>query len=280
MHNGAKKFNVLHETWVKVLFGSFALDHSTAQEQLYDFSEILYRHLRWVENACVNAEVAYSYEREQLQISARSVSDVAQWCSEALLELQSVMGDEDALEQRVQQDIDYMLYAMEKLKADSTAVVAFDRSLRYGADEFKPETLNTLLHFLFDESYKEYELIVIYSYAQRQIDDQRVFEIFQILIDESKFHLKSFARMMAKLGILSIPRFITKEIYEIDSLTDFLLAGIDEELAAKEECRAIAAKIDHDELRHFFDLINYQENYHIALMEEALERFRDQSSDK
>lgn len=280
MHNGAEVFKVLHESWVKVLFGSFALDHSHFQEQLYDFSEILYRHLRWVENACVEAEVEYSYERDQLQVSARSVGDVASWCGEALSDLRRLMGGASALEQRVQQDLEYMLYALEKKKDDSTAVVAFDRALRYGVDEFKPETLNTLLRFLFDESYKEYELIVIYSYAQRQIDDQRVFEIFQILIDESKFHLKSFARMMAKLGILSIPRFITKEIYEIDSLTDFLLAGIDEEIAAKEECRAIAAKIDHDELQHFFDLINYQENYHIALMEEALERFRTQTSDK
>lgn len=272
MHKGTEVFKALHESWVKVLFGSFALDHSTFQEQLYDFSEILYRHLRWVENACVEAEVPYSYERDQLQISARSVADVAQWCSEALRELKALIGEESALEQRVHQDLDYMLYALESKMDDETSVVAFDRSLRYGADEFDAETLNTLIRFLFDESYKEYELIVIYSYAQRQIDDQRVFEIFQILIDESKFHLKSFARMMARLGILSIPRFITKEIYEITSLSDFLKAGIDEELAAKEECRAIAAKVQHEQLQHFFDLINYQENYHIALMEEALRR--------
>lgn len=273
MHNGGEKFKVLHETWVKVLFGSFSLDHSTFQEQLYDFSEILYRHLRWVEYECVNEDIAYSYERDQLQISARSAGDVAQWCDEALQELQHMMGGESELEQRIQRDIGYMLFVLDNQKQDKTSVVAFDRSLRYGADAFDAETLNTLLHFLFDESYKEYELIVIYSYAQRQIDDQRVFEIFQILIDESKFHLKSFARMMAKLGILSIPRFITREIYEIDSLVDFLKAGIDEEIAAKEECRAIAAKINHEELQRFFDLINYQENYHIALMGEALERF-------
>jgi len=277
MHNETELFRLIHESWVKVLFSSFALDNSVFQEQLYDFSEILYRHLRWVENACIESEVKYSYERDQLQVSARSVGDVASWCGEALGELRRLAGGSSALEQRMQQDLDYMLYALEKQQGDETSVVAFDRSLRYGADEFAPETLNTLLHFLFDESYKEYELIVIYSYAQRQIDDQRIFEIFQILIDESKFHLKSFARMMARLGILSIPRFITKEIYEITSLSDFLKAGIDEELAAKEECRAIAEKIDHEELRHFFDLINYQENYHIVLMEEALERVSAQT---
>jgi len=273
MYNGGEKFKVLHESWIKLQFGSFALDHSAFQEQLYDFSEILYRHLRWVENACIQEGVDYSYERDQLQISARSTADVAQWCDEALQELQRMMEGEGELEQRIRRDIDYMLIVLDMHKQDKTSVVAFDRSLRYGVDEFDAETLNTLLHFLFDESYKEYELIVIYSYAQRKIDDMRVFEIFQILIDESKFHLKSFARMMAKLGILSIPRFITREIYEIDSLIGFLKAGIDEEIAAKEECRAIAAKINHEVLQHFFDLINYQENYHIVLMKEVLERF-------
>ncbi|MEA3372058.1 MAG: hypothetical protein U9Q62_00065 [Campylobacterota bacterium] len=273
MHNGKTVFQTLHETWVKLLFGSFALDHTTFQEQLYDFSEILYRHLRWVENECVVNKKEYGYERDMLQISARTVGDVALWCDEALETMQQSLGGESAMEARMLHDLDFMRFSLQTQKDNTAPVVAFDRNLRYGADEFDEETLSTLLRFLYDESYKEYELIVIYSYAQRQINDQRVHEIFQILIDESKFHLKSFARMMAKLGILSIPRFITKEIYEITSLTDFLKAGIDEEIAAKEECRAIAAAINHEELQNFFTFINFQEDYHITLMEEALGRF-------
>ncbi len=273
MHNGGTLFKSMHETWVKALFGSFALDHSSFQEQLYDFSEILYRHLRWMENECIANNVAYSYERDMLQISARTVGEVALWCDEALENLQQSISGESAMEQRILHDLDFMRFSLTSQKQNENPVVAFDRNLRYGADAFDEETLGTLLRFLFDESYKEYELIVIYSYAQRQINDQRVHEIFQTLIDESKFHLKSFARMMAKLGILSIPRFITKEICEIDSLTDFLKAGIDEEIAAKEECRAIAAAINHEELQQFFTFINFQEDYHITLMEEALGRF-------
>jgi rubrerythrin len=272
MRNGAELFVAIHESWLKLLFGSFALKNGPFQDRLYDFSEILYRHLRWVEEVCVREGTAYSYEREMLQISARTVGEVARWCDEALEGLQACVGSESALQQRIGQDLEFMRFTLQEEKGSEETVVAFDRNLRYGAEEFDEETLGALLRFLFDESYKEYELVVIYSYAQRQIEDQRIFEIFQILIDESKFHLKSFARMMARLGILSVPRFVTKELYEITDLVAFLKEGIEEELAAKEECRAIAEKINHEGLQRFFDFINYQENYHIALMEEALAR--------
>ena len=192
MRNGGEIFKCLHETWVKVLFGSFTLEHSSFQEQLYDFSEILYRHLRWVENACIAKDTAYSYERDQLQITARTVGEVALWCDEALAVLQEMMGNEGEMQQRIRQDISFMRFILKYHMSSDVPVVAFNRELRYGADTFDEETLGTLIRFLFDESYKEYELIVIYSYAQRRVNDQRVFEIFQILIDESKFHLKSF----------------------------------------------------------------------------------------
>lgn len=272
MRNGPELFVAIHESWLKLLFGSFALNNSAFQDRLYDFSEILYRHLRWVEEACIGEGLSCSYEREMMQISARTVGEVARWCDEALEGLQGRIGSESALQERIGQDLAFMRFSLQEMLGSEETVVAFDRNLRYGAEEFDEATLGALLRFLFDESYKEYELIVIYSYAQRQIDDQRIFEIFQILIDESKFHLKSFARMMARLGILSIPRFVTKELYEITDLVAFLKSGIEEELAAKEECRAIAEAINHDALRRFFDFINYQENYHIALMEEALSR--------
>jgi len=117
-------------------------------------------------------------------------------------------------------------------------------------------------------------LIIIYSYAQTIVNDKRLSENFQILIDESKFHLKSFARMMAKMGILAVPRMVTQEIYQFASLKKFLEDGIEEEKGAKEQCRALAEAVEHEELQRFFNFINLQEDYHITLMQEALERIK------
>jgi rubrerythrin len=99
--------------------------------------------------------------------------------------------------------------------------------------------------------------------------------IFQILIDESFFHLKRFGEMGAQMGILGVPRVVMKELYQVEDVVQFLKDGINEELAAKEECKKLSEAVSKDskELAQFFDFINHQENYHIALMKDALKHF-------
>ncbi|TET88993.1 MAG: hypothetical protein E3J96_02015, partial [Sulfurovum sp.] len=141
--------------------------------------------------------------------------------------------------------------------------------------ELTQEATDALTLFLFEESYKEYELIMIYNYLKAHSDDAYMNRIFQILIDESFFHLKSFGDMMAKMGLLAVPRIVMKELYQVDDVVQFLKDGINEELAAKEECKKLSEAVakDSQELAKFFDFINYQENYHIALMEDALKYY-------
>jgi rubrerythrin len=270
-------FTLLHATWLTTLFSSFALPQSELKSQLYDFSEILHRHLRWVENAMLKEKIAPSYERPNLNFKYENIGTMISTCKSMLEGVRQQYQNSDELSKRIDADLEYMIFTLSSHTQEITPLYAFNRELTLkDKTVLSPKTMMTLVTFLFDESYKEYELIIIYSYAQTQIDNQRIHEIFQILIDESKFHLKSFAQIMAELGILTIPRFITSEIYEIDSLEQFLLDGIDEEEAAKEECRAIAQSIGHEGLRNFFNFINTQESYHIALMQEALEIYRAQ----
>ena len=68
---------------------------------------------------------------------------------------------------------------------------------------------------------------------------------------------------------------IHKELYKITNVVEFLEDGINEELLAKEQCKELSDAVSSDspELAKFFDFINYQENYHIALMKEALEYY-------
>jgi glutamyl-tRNA reductase len=95
------------------------------------------------------------------------------------------------------------------------------------------------------------------------------------LIEESFFHLRSFGEMMAEMGILGVPRVIHESLYKVEDIKQFLLDGIEEEVMAKEECLKLSQAVakNSDELAKFFDFINYQENYHIDLMKEAVEYF-------
>jgi len=137
------------------------------------------------------------------------------------------------------------------------------------------EARDALTLFLFEESYKEYELIMIYNYLQAHSSDAYLNRIFQILIDESVFHLKSFGQMMSEMGILGVPRIIHPSVYQIEDVSDFLRDGIDEEIAAKEMCRELSDAVakDSPELASFFEFINMQEDYHISLMRDALEYY-------
>ena len=76
--------------------------------------------------------------------------------------------------------------------------------------------------------------------------------------------------MLSKMGILAIPRMIIERIYKRDDIKQFLLDGIEEEKTAKEECIKLASAVKDEELSQFFNFINFQENYHIKLMEKGL----------
>jgi rubrerythrin len=90
------------------------------------------------------------------------------------------------------------------------------------------------------------------------------------MIDESQFHLKSFGEMMAKMGILAIPRTVIPKLYQNKDIKQFLIDGVDEEIKAKEECAALAEAIDDKDISSFLTFIMYQENYHIELMQKAI----------
>ena len=266
-------FTTIHEGWLKLLFSSFAMEDREWGEKLYDYSEILYRHLRFVETIYVKKKIEYSYERPAIPLSFTTEGEAARFCDEVLERIELQLSDDgDPLASRMLHDLSYIRGELRRNFDRTTKVTAFDKSMTIDGVEFKQEALAALMLFLFEESYKEYELIVVYSYAQTQVDDKRLAEIFQVLIDESKFHLKSFARMMAKMGILAVPRMVTQEIYRFNSLETFLRDGIEEERNAKDQCRALAEAVEDERFQEFFNFINYQEDYHITLMQEALER--------
>jgi rubrerythrin len=105
---------------------------------------------------------------------------------------------------------------------------------------------------------------------QARTKDLTQFDVFQDLIDESHFHLKSFGNMMAKMGILALPRELHEMTYVIKDLEQFVVDGIAEEEAAKVMCKELSDAIKDEELSKFFDFINYQESYHIELMKRLL----------
>lgn len=269
----------IHEIWLETLMAGFMSKECSTKQKLFDFSNIFFRHFNWIENSLIKQNIDYDYNRNTIPIKADNLQiitgDIVRRLN--MLELSFVNCEDDALSGRIGSDIDYIIFSLQNMPDEK--VNAFDMNRVLGDIELSEDATDALTMFLFEESYKEYELIMIYNYLKAHSKEQNLIRIFQILIDESFYHLKQFGQMMSDMGILGVPRIIAKELYQVENIVEFLENGINEELNAKEECKKLSQAVARENaaLAKFFDCINYQENYHIELMREALLMYKKES---
>lgn len=260
-----------HELWLEILMAGF-MSRGENRIKLYDFSDIIFRHFTWLEHHMIAIGEPYDYDRDIIPVKVDRLSIILNNINRRIseLDLQIMACPDKNLVQRISSDLKYISSTLSTIKEES--VTAFDTSRVLNGIALSKEATDALTLFLFEESYKEYELIMIYNYLQAYSEDAFLNRIFQIMIDESKFHLRSFGQMMAEMGILGVPRTIHKSLYQIEDVRQFLRDGIEEEIAAKEMCKELSDAVakDSKELAAFFDFINFQEDYHISLMTDAL----------
>jgi len=259
-----------HQLWLNILFASFAINNENIKSHLYDFSQIAFRHMKWLGTAILESGEDYNYDREMLLLKRESNFDILTALKKEVETIASYYPNTE-LGNRIKSDDTYLLEYINELLADSNndaEVTAFNMKREW--EDLDQAQIDALTLFLFEESYKEYELILVYAYMQARTTNLLHFNIFQDLVDESHFHLKSFGNMMARLGILALPRELHPMTYIVKDLDKFIKDGIAEEEAAKEMCKELSDSIKDEKLSKFFDFINYQESYHIDLMKKLL----------
>ncbi len=263
-----------HEVWLETLMAAF-MSRTNNRQRLYEFSDIMWRHFTWLEHELIRHGERYDYDRDTIPIKVTHLreilSDITRRLSE--IDLQLIGCPDRDLAHRISTDLRYIEGAINHMPDE--LITAFDVSRTIDGIVLTQEATDALTLFLFEESYKEYELIMIYNYLKAHSDDAFLNRIFQILIDESFFHLRSFGSMMADMGILGVPRVIHKSLYQVESVEQFLRDGIEEEIAAKQQCLDLSNAVAREskELAAFFEFINFQEDYHVSLMREALDHY-------
>ncbi len=269
-------FKEVHELFLATQFTGF-MSKTTSRHVLYEYANIFFRHLTWLENDFIKRGEDYTYSVEQVPIKVTHISHMYKNIIDRIDSIESKLNSckDTDITFRMLSDLIYIKSSIEKLPEESV-VSAFDTKREYPNVELTDKARDALTIFLFEETYKEYELIMVYNYSKAHSSDAFLNRIFQILIDESFFHLRSFGEMMADMGILGVPRSIMEEVYKFDDLEQFLKDGIQEEIGAKEECKRLAEAVSSSSeyFASFFTFINNQENYHIALMQEALEHIQ------
>lgn len=266
-------FRLKHQLWLRMAFMSFAVDDPWVKKRLYEFSQIEFRHLKWLAHSLYESDIPYDYERDRtFGIESESFFSLVKTAINEI-EALHLLYTQEPLCERMKHDEHYILLTLhtyrEKISMDGP-LHAFNRARTWPDAPLSEAETDALSLFLFEELYKEYELIMIYFYRQIRATTPAQVNHFQDLIDESHFHLRSFGEMMAKLGILALPRTLHPKTYEIEDMDKFLRDGIVEEENAKEECRRLSALIKDENLSGFFEFINFQESYHIEIMKKLL----------
>lgn len=267
-----KLYQKKHQLWLSITFTSFAINDEEIKSRLYDFSMIAFRHMKWLGSEILENNHNYTYDRDMILYKKESVFEILKTLKDEILDIQTFYKN-NILGDRIKTDDSYLLEYISKILSkvsNNQTITAFNMKRKFLDKNLSQEQIDALTVFLFEESYKEYELILVYAYMQTRTKNILEFNIFQDLIDESHFHLKSFGNMMAKLGILALPRELHELTYVIKDLEKFIVDGIAEEEAAKIMCKELSDAIKDEELSKFFDFINYQENYHIELMKKLL----------
>ncbi len=265
-------YKLKHELWLKILFTSFAIKDEQIKSELYEFATMQYRHLKWLSNELKDQGIEYSYEKDDINIEKNSNFEYFQFLIDEI-KISMRHYEESVLFARIISDEYYMIQRLQLFLQDNQKdgnITAFNKQRIYENKKLDKTSTDAFTIFLFEETYKEYELIFIYSYMQNYTDDIMQYNVYQDLIDESQYHLKCFGNMLSKMGILAIPRMLIESLYKRDDIKKFLVDGIAEEEAAKEECIKLAKAVQDEELSQFFNFINFQENYHIELMKKAI----------
>jgi len=266
-------YQAKHELWLKILFTSFAIKDEVIKSELYEMANMSYRHLKWLSNMLKDKNIEYDYDKGAIDIEKSSNFE---YLSYLINEIKLVMKEydpDDVLFARMLSDEYYFITRLNIVLSSSdndAKITAFNKQRVYKNKDLDKTSTDAFTIFLFEETYKEYELIFVYAYMQNYTTDILQYNVYQDLIDESHYHLKCFGNMLSEMGILAIPRTLMKEIYKRSDIKQFLVDGIDEEKAAKEECIKLAKAVKDEELSKFFEFINFQENYHIELMQKAI----------
>jgi len=262
-----------HESFIKFIYASVMVNEYEARNKLYDIAMFKYRHMLWSMADAVNAGVKFTMdfdENEIAKIKVETEEDLLEVLIDDLDQnLTLYEGVDNPTVNRLRSDDNYFIKELRGLDVEGE-ITAFNENKTLPGVDLEENAKAALVFFLMEETFKEYELITIYSYLKVHTDIAIAESAFTDLAYDSIYHLKRFAELASKMGVLTLPRIIPHEKYENIGIVEFLKENIEEEMDAEKQCLILAEKIGDENLKEFLLFISRQEVYHGELLQRAL----------
>ena len=263
-----------HESFIKFIYASVMVKENDVKAKLEDIAQFKYRHMLWTMQDAAAKKIKFDMdfnEEEILKLKLlKREEDLLQFLIDDLdNNIALYEGIDDPTINRLRSDDSYFIEELRELDVEGD-ITAFNEKRELPGVELDENSKSALVFFLMEEIFKEYELIIIYSYLKAHTDIAIANSAFMDLAYDSIYHLKRFAELAAKMGVLTLPKPIPKEKYENMGIVEFLKENIEEEMGAEKQCLILAEKIGNKKLSDFLLFISRQELYHAELLKRAL----------
>jgi rubrerythrin len=262
-----------HTSFIKFLYASLIIAPE-AQNVVEDMALFKYRHMCWAmadsKRAGEEFDGQFNVEEVEQLKKLKTQRELVDYLIADLEANLKTYTEETPTITRFKTDDSYFLSQLRKLKVEGK-ITAFSGNGELEGVELTEENKNALIFFLMEEIFKEYELILIYSFYKTYSANAIANSVFTDLAYDSIYHLKRFGELARELGVLTLPRVVPLEKYRNEPIIQFLKENIEEERDAEKNCLILAEKIGNPELKEFLLFISRQEVYHAELLQRALE---------
>jgi rubrerythrin len=262
-----------HESFIKFIYASVMVKEPDVRHKLEDIAMFKYRHMVWAMQDAADKSIKFNMDFDEKEIAKIKVQREEDLLEVLIDDLDSNIalyeGEDDPTINRLRSDDTYFIEELRRLDVEGE-ITAFNEKKELPGIDLDENAKAALTFFLMEETFKEYELITIYSYLKVHTDIAVAMSAFTDLAYDSIYHLKRFAELASKMGVLTLPRPIPHEKYENIGIVEFLKENIEEEMDAEKQCLILAEKIGNKQLKEFLLFISRQEVYHGELLQRAL----------
>ena len=138
-----------HQLWLKIVFSSFAINDENIKSRLYDFSQIAFRHLKWIGTDVLEKNDDYNYDRDYKALEKfTSNHALLQDLKSDIVKIQELY-DDSILSKRVITDEYYLLQYIDTLLANKDEqITAYDVKMKWDDNLDEAQTKSLVLFLL------------------------------------------------------------------------------------------------------------------------------------
>lgn len=283
-------FKKKHELWIEYIYGGVAVENSLIKSTLSSFARTYFLHLKWlgtsimesIENTdyeddegTLNIPDMFSLERNEVKLEGDNEYSILFQLETHNTQIMKLYEDADTSDptiMRMKNDDTFFLKRLRRLKtvASKVELPAFiedpiELKREFAMDDIMYQNLRDTLQ---KQAQKEYVTIMstFYIYIHSFNAQPKIASILLDLIRESTAHMKYYAKLMAYMGMLALPKPISKGECDACTLKNFIDKSIKEEVQEMSDLHKEAKILGNTQFSELAEFIAHQEQYHIHLL--------------